>query len=129
MCKTAKSALYKNISPAKKRRSLNRLIKFQRTKLPVTENPPSPSIHSPEESPSTRKIFSTSIKRLAKSKVILTNYPACQVCDQDQCQYDDNHCLGFLLACVLSMNNTLDTMLENPLSNSLRKPPEENEKD
>ena len=56
-------AAYKNISPAKKIRSLSWLIKFQKRKLINLENLSLP----PKKS----------LKILRKSPVTLTNYPAC----------------------------------------------------
>ena len=81
-------AAYKNISPAKKIRSLSRLIKFQKRKLINLENLSLP----PKKS----------LKILRKSPVTLTNYPACQVCHQTKCQYDDTHIIGlFFYLCPI----------------------------
>ena len=102
---------YKNISPAKKSRSLLRLIEFQKRKL----------IHLESQSLPLNK----SIKILSKSPVTLTNYPACQVCHQTTCQYDETHIIGLLFTFAKSMNDTLDSMLENPLSACLKKPPDD----
>ena len=104
-------AAYKNISPAKKMRSLSRLIKFQKRKLINLEN--------------LSLIPKKSLKILGRSPVTLTNYPACQVCHQSKCQYDDNHIMGLLFTFAQSMNDTLDLMLENPLSACLKKPPDD----
>jgi hypothetical protein len=113
------SVSYKNISPAKKLRSHNRLIQFQQRKMSILKS----------TSSSTKNPSPNSTKCLSKSKVTLTNFPSCQVCQKDQCQYDDNHCVGFLLASVISMNSTLDSMLENPLSACLKKPPDDQQND
>ena len=116
MCATGASnspAAYKNISPAKQTRSLSQLIKFQKGKSTSFKN--------------LSLLPKKSVKNLNKSPVTLTNYPSCQVCHQDQCQYDDNHAIGFLFACAQSMNDTLDSMLENPLSACLKKPPDDDQ--
>ena len=65
-----------------------RMTKFIERKPPALTvtvlSPPSPSVHSPEKS-------LTSTKCLSKSKAVLTNFPACQICHQDPCQYNDNY--------------------------------------
>ena len=94
-------ALYKNISPAKKIRSLRRLYEFQKRKLKALENLSLP----PQKS----------AQILTKSAVTLTNYPACQVCHETKCQYDEPHIMGLLFTFAHSVNDTLDSMLENPL--------------
>ena len=64
-------------------------------------------------------------KCLTRSKVTLTNYPAaCELCHNHQCHYDESHCLGYIFACAQYLNNALDSMLANPLSDALKKPPD-----
>ena len=101
------------------------------------ETKPKPKVLSmiilPIISISTSPIPELSIKQLSRSCVTLTNYPnACQVCQRELCQYDDNHCLGYIYACALENNAKLDSCLQmsvclkNPLGDLLKKPPDAN---
>ena len=102
-------------SPSKIVRSIIRMTLFLSAKLRL----PKPSSITPQSKLPTP----LSNKFLTRSKVTLTNYPStCEICRQHQ--YDDNHCLGFIYACAIHLNSTLDSMLENPLSNALKKPPD-----
>ena len=103
-------------SPSKIIRSRIRMTLFLSAKLRL----PKPS------SISSQSKLPTSVQKcLTRSKVSLTNYPStCEVCQQHQCQYDDNHCLWFIIACAQYLYSSLDSMLENPLSNALKKPPD-----
>ena len=136
-------AIYKNISPSKKLRSSKRLLNFILNKsnkpqvvepnLEISQQqsisifPPMPNIDTFEEniSPMVKSL------KLTNSKVTLTNYPiACKVCNQYQCHFNEEHCFGYIHACLLENSKKLDSCLETPLcgilkfSDILKKPPE-----
>ena len=93
---------YKNISPAKKIRSLKRLATFRHKKM-SSKIPPSLSIQVQEHS----SFIPTSTSSYSKSLTIQTSYPEpCILCRQFQCEWNQTH--DFLKSVSEVVDATID---------------------